>query len=31
MDEYFLFEAFERGDYIPEEQIKKVMNLFVVN
>ena len=26
MDEYFLFEAFEMGDYIPEEQIKKVIN-----
>ena len=26
MDEYLLFEAFERGDYIPEEQIKKVIN-----
>ena len=23
MDEYLLFEAFEKGDYIPEEQIKK--------
>ena len=26
MDEYLLFEAFERGDYIPREQIKKVTN-----
>ena len=26
MDEYLLFEAFERGDYIPEEQIKKGIN-----
>ena len=26
MDEYLLFEAFERGDYIPEEHTKKVTN-----
>ena len=26
MDECLLFEAFERGDYIPEEHIKKVTN-----
>ena len=26
MDEYLLFKAFERGDYIPEEHIKKVTN-----
>ena len=26
MNEYLLFEAFERGHYIPEEQIKKVIN-----
>ena len=26
MDEYLLFEAFERGDYIPREQIKKITN-----
>ena len=26
MDEYLLFEAFERGDYIQREQIKKVTN-----
>ena len=26
MDEYLLFEAFERGDYIPREQIKKIRN-----
>ena len=26
MDENVLFEAFERGDYIPREQIKKTTN-----
>ena len=26
MDEYLLFEAFERGDYIPRKQIKKIRN-----
>ena len=26
MDEYLLFEALERGDYIPQEQIKKITN-----
>ena len=26
MDECLIFEAFERGDYIPEEHIKKVTN-----
>ena len=26
MDEYLLFEVFERGDYIPHEQIKKIAN-----
>ena len=26
MDEYLLFEAFERGDYIPQESIKKIRN-----
>ena len=26
MDKYLLFEAFERGDYIPQEFIKKVTN-----
>ena len=26
MDEYLLFEAFERGDYIPQESIKKITN-----
>ena len=26
MDEYLLFEAFERDDYIPWEQIKKITN-----
>ena len=26
MDEYFLFEAFERGDYINEEDVPKVIN-----
>ena len=26
MDEYLLFEAFERGDYISREQIKKITN-----
>ena len=26
MDEYLLFEALERGDYIPREQIKKIRN-----
>ena len=26
MDECLLFEAFERGNYIPEEHIKKVTN-----
>ena len=27
MNEYLLFEAFERGDYIPQESIKKITNL----
>ena len=26
MDEYLLFEAFERGDYIPYSHIKKITN-----
>ena len=26
MDEYLMYEAFSRGDYIPQEQIKKVTN-----
>ena len=26
MDEYELFEAFGRGDYIPQEFIKKITN-----
>ena len=26
MDEYLLYEAFRRGDYIPQEHIKKVTN-----
>ena len=26
MDEYLLFEAFERGDYIQRESIKKITN-----
>ena len=26
MDEYLLFEVFERGDYFPREQIKKIAN-----
>ena len=26
MDEHLLYEAFERGDYIPQEHIKKVTN-----
>ena len=26
MDEYLLFKDFERGDHIPEEQIKKAIN-----
>ena len=26
MDEYLLFEAFDRRDYIPREQIKKATN-----
>ena len=26
MDEYLLYETFERGDYITQEHIKKVTN-----
>ena len=26
MDEFLLFEAFERGDYIPQQHIKKVIS-----
>ena len=26
MDEYLLFEAFERGEYIQEQDIKKLTN-----
>ena len=31
MDEYLLFEEFERGDYIPQEPTKKLQIIFVVS